>query len=264
MIEVFFNFQRMPFAKEIKPADLFETTPRTELTARLEYMRKNHGIFLLTGNPGTGKTTALRGWVDSLSETSHKIVYIPQTTMSAYDLFCCLNEEFAGQPSNRKSRLFASVQAAILDLVSLHRKLPVIIFDDAHYLPLKTLLELPLILNFRMDSIDPVLVILSGHESIAARLRNPNLRHLDQRITLRHKMPELNEESTNAYINHRMRLAGGDPDIFQPAALAAIHKVSRGTHRLINRLCTDALTLAALDQRHLITEEDVFNASKSF
>ena len=69
MIETFFNLRSMPFAKDVKPSDLLDTSPRKELMARLDHLRKHYGLFLLTGVPGTGKTTALRGWVDTLSET---------------------------------------------------------------------------------------------------------------------------------------------------------------------------------------------------
>jgi len=263
MIETFFNLRFMPFAKDVKPSNLLDTPARTELVARLNHLRKHRGLFLLIGNPGTGKTTALRGWVHTLDETTHKIVYLPLTAISPCDLYLHLNGELGGQPAYRKSKLFTNLQTAILDSATAGRRLPVLIFDDAHYLPNKTLLELPMLLNFHMDSFDPLLVILSGHEQLAARLRSPLLRHLDQRISLRYEMPALDETATRDYIEHRLKLAGAAAGIFEPAAALAIHKTARGAHRLIDRIATDALTLAALDNRRTVTEEDVYNASKT-
>lgn len=263
MIEAAFNLRSMPFSKGIKVAELLDTAPRRELLARLEHLRQHRGLFLLTGGPGTGKTTALRGWVESLGEMSHRIVYVPLTTVSPCDLYLFLNDELSGEPAFRKSKLFANLQAAIRDCAVASRRLPIMIFDDAHHLPSKTLLELPMLLNFQMDSFDPMLVILSGHEQLAARLRSPVLRHLDQRITLRFEMPALDEATTRAYLDHRLHLAGAPQDILQPSAVTAIFQVTHGVPRLIDRVTTDALTLVALDRRQQVTDEDVYNASKS-
>jgi type II secretory pathway predicted ATPase ExeA len=263
MIESAFNLRSMPFSKAIKPADLFDSKPRCELLARLEHLRKHRGLFLLTGAPGTGKTTVLRGWVDALPEAGHKVVYVPLTTVCPCDLYLSLNDELGGQQAYRKSRLFANLQAAIRDCAASSRRLPVLIFDDAHYLPTKTLVELPMLLNFSMDSFDPMLVILVGHDALAARLKNPSLRHFDQRIALRYEMPALDEDATRAYLAHRLRLVGAPADILEPSAVTAIHQVARGTHRLIDRITTDALTLVALDHRQRVTDADVYNASKA-
>jgi type II secretory pathway predicted ATPase ExeA len=120
-----------------------------------------------------------------------------------------------------------------------------------------------MMLNFKMDSFDPMVVVLSGHEQLAARLRNPLLRHLDQRITLRYEMPTLDEHGTLRYIEHHLAVAGANDGLFSSSAVAAIHKVARGTPRLINSIAIDSLTLVALDNRQQVTDEDVFNASKS-
>jgi type II secretory pathway predicted ATPase ExeA len=76
-------------------------------------------------------------------------------------------------------------------------------------------------------------------------------------------MPTLAEPATRDYLLDRLRIAGAPPDLLEPAAMTAIHKVARGTHRLIDRVTTDSMTLAALDGRPRVTEEDVYNASQT-
>jgi len=263
MIQTHFNLSRPLFPKDIKTKDLLNSEPRSELVARLEHVRKHCGLFLLTGAPGTGKTAALRAWVDDLPDTNHKLVYLPLSTISPFDLYQHLNDAFGGQPVHRKAKLFANLQTAIKDWVDTSRRLPILIFDEAHSLPQNTLLELPMLLNFKMDSFDPMVVILAGHERLAARLRTPLLRHLDQRITLRFEMLPLDQDGSTAYIRHHLGIAGANNDLFSGPAINALHKVARGTARLINRVAIDALTLVALEKRFQVTEEDIYNASKS-
>jgi general secretion pathway protein A len=262
MIEAAFNLSRMPFTKEIRASEMLQLKAQTELTARLEHVRAHRGLFLLTGAPGTGKTAALRAWLSGLNESDHKIVYLPLATISPLDFYCELNAAFGGEPAFRKARLFRSLQAAVCHWIETSRRLPILIFDEAHSLPQRTLLELPMLLNFKMDSHDPMVTILAGHEQLEARLRTPLLRHIDQRVNLRYEMTALSEEDSISYIKHHLQLAGAGEDLLTNGVDAAIARAADGVPRRINRIATDAMSLAALEGRDRVTEDDIFNATK--
>jgi len=261
MIETFYRLSDIPFGKDIRPDDLLVTPGRSELDHRLEYMRRRRGLMLLTGEPGTGKTAAVRAFVQRLNPTAHKIFYVPLSTVTPLDFYHLLNLEFGGQPSIRKSTLFKNVQRAIKDWAENAKKTPVIILDEAQALPHKTLVELPILLNFKMDSVDPALMLLIGHPRFAAQLNGPLFRNINQRVLLRYEMPALDEDQTRAYVAHHLALVNGKSEIFSDAALLAVYKTTAGICRQINNLCSAALALGALEQKDTLTEEEIYRAS---
>ena len=261
MIETYYRLSGMPFGKDIAHSDLLETPGFSELNHRLEYMRIRKGLMLITGEPGTGKTAAVRAFVQRLNPTAHKVFYVPLSTVTPLDFYHLLNLEFGGQPSTRKSTLFKNIQRAIRDWTENAKKTPILILDEAQTLPHATLAELPIFLNFKMDSVDPILMILIGHPRFAAQLNSPIFRNINQRVLLRFEMPALNEEQTSAYVNHHLALVGAHSEIFSKAALLAIYKTTGGACRTINNLCCAALTLGAVEQKDTLSEEEIYRAS---
>ena len=87
----FFALKRFPFDKNIKAHDILKTGPVKECTARLDYIKRRGGILLLTGDPGVGKTLALRCYVNGLNENLFKTCYTPLSTLSRSDLLYHLN-----------------------------------------------------------------------------------------------------------------------------------------------------------------------------
>jgi len=261
MIEVFFSLTGIPFGKSIKPEELFLSESTKELLSRLEYMKQQRGIMLITGEPGTGKTTILRAFIDKLSQLSYQTFYVPLSTVNVLDFYRQINYYLGGEPLHLKSRLFTSIQKAIKDFVTHTKKIPIIIFDESHLLKNENFFELQIISNFNMDSSDPALFILLAQSHLRDRLQRSFLSSFNQRIQLKFHLIPLQKQEIEPYINHHLSLKGCQKSPFTPQAIEAIYKNTGGVPRLIGSLSIKTMTLGCLEKAQILTEEHVFKAS---
>jgi len=262
MIEAFYNLKTVPFRKDIKGEDIFLSATGKELFQRLEYMKQNRGIMMITGMPGTGKTLHLRAFVEQLNSNLYKSFYLPLSTVNTMDFYRQLALTLGGQAPWKKSELFVSIQTSIKHYISNNKKLPLIIFDEAHLLKHDNFYELQIISNFVMDSQDPALFIMAGQPHLRDKLLSPLHQSFNQRITLKFHMTPFSKEETQNYLVHQLRLAGKKEPLFEQSAINAIHKNSGGIPRIINTLAIKCLTLGALEKKERLTEEEVYCASK--
>lgn len=261
MLEAYYNLRKTPFSKDINPDDIFISHGGAELSQRLKYIKQQRGIMLITGPPGVGKTLHLRAFVSTLSENLYKPLYIPLSTVNIIDFYRQICIKLGGEPVCRKSQLFSHIQDTIKDYVENNKKIPVIIFDEAHLLANENFCELQIISNFYFDSQDPAIFILTGQPHLRDRLLMPIHQSINQRISLKFHLGPLSKKETGAYIAHHMKLAGADKPIFNENALCAIYQASAGISRIINNLCIKTLTIGAFEKRDVLTEEEVYRAS---
>ena len=258
----FFGFKSKPFTKDLDAKDVFLTDSIKELFSRLEYMKKNLGLMLLTGEPGIGKTISVRAFVEGLNTNLYFPAYIPLTTVSALEFYRQLNLKLTGEFIYRKVDLFHSIQKSIRDYVTNRKKVPVIIIDEAQLLNHDNLHEIPIILNFDFDSTNPILFIMIGQPHLRDKISRPTHVSINQRFSLKYHLPAFNIKETADYILHRLNIAGCSNNIFSPQAIEAIFQNSAGIPRVIDNLAGKAITLAAMNNVNPITEEEVFAASK--
>jgi len=262
MIKAFYGLKRLPFQKDIPPKDIYISDSSRELSRRLEHMKQTRGLMLITGLPGSGKTLHVRAFSDGLNPNLYKVVYIPLCTVNIIEFYRQLSVLLGGDPLWRKSQLFDSIQNSIKDYVQNHKKIPVIIFDEAHLLLNENFYELQIIANFAMDSSDPAIFILIGQQHLRDRLMRPIHLPFNQRITLKYHMPPFAQEETADYIQHQLALAGRKEPLFNQNALSAVHQNSAGLPRVINSLCSKAMTVGALEKKDVLTEEEVYTATQ--
>ena len=252
-----FGLKRFPFDKNIKPSDALDTEPLKECLARLEYIKRRGGILLLTGDPGVGKTLVLRRYVQNLNENLFKTYYTPLSTLSRSDILYHLNRMFGLPHRLSKSAVYSQIQKTLLESKEQLGKTVLLIIDEAHLLQTGPLEELRLLTNFKMDSYDPFILVLSGQSDLRRVMEFAVMEPFNQRIAIRYHMPGLSPDQSKLYVTHHLKLAGAKEPILDEKALDAVHEISFGIPRKIGAVTEQALTYAMFDQKRTVTPEIV-------
>ena len=87
MFNEYYGFTRLPFSKTIATSDLFATAGQKELAARLTYLVRERGFGLVTGEIGSGKSTAVRAFNASLDPNSYLVIYLANPTTGITGLY---------------------------------------------------------------------------------------------------------------------------------------------------------------------------------
>ena len=257
-----FGLKRFPFDKNIKPQDAMDTEPLKESLARLDYIKRRGGILLLTGDPGVGKTLALRRYVHGLNENLFTTHYTPLATLSRSDLLYHINRLLGLPQRLSKSAVYSQIQQALLESKEQMGKTIMLIIDEAHLLQTGPLEELRLLTNFKMDSYDPFILILSGQSDLRRIMDFAVMEPFNQRIAMRYHMPPLSTEQSKLYVTHHLKLAGAKEPIFDDMALEALHEASFGIPRKIGTVTEQALTYAMFDQKRNVTPDIVLKVKR--
>jgi general secretion pathway protein A len=138
----------------------------------------------------------------------------------------------------------------------------VLIIDEAQNLPLDVLEQIRILSNLETDKEKLLQIILVGQLNLHPLLRSPELRQLDQRVSIRYQLDPLDRETVGAYVAHRLIVAGGAASVtFAPRALGEVHRLSGGIPRLINLICDRALLAGFARQTSRISREMVRHAA---
>lgn len=252
-----YGLKRFPFDKHIKTRSLMESASLKECTARLDYIKRRGGIMLLTGDPGVGKTVALRRFAEGLNDNLFKAIYTPLSTLNRFDLLRHLNAKL-GLPSRAsKSAIYSQIQQELLDSREQRGRTVVLLIDEAQLLKIGPLQELRLLTNFKMDSFDPFILILAGQSDLKRIMDYAIMEPLAQRLAMQYHLTPLSGQETEQYLQHHMTLAGCTQAIFGQDAIAAIHEVSFGIPRRIGNLALQALTYAMFDEKRTVDANTV-------
>lgn len=260
----YFGMKFNPFSKEIETQNLYESEDMKELFSRFKYIQQNRGIFLLIGEPGTGKTTAIRKLCSGLNPGLYKPCYCTLSTVTVLDFFRGILLNLGETPSCKKIVMFMQIQEVIANLYYEQKITPIIILDEIHLASTSILEDLRLLFSFRMDSENPFVLILSGQSHIRNKLQLSINTPLKQRINIRHNMKGLKKDELSLYLQNCLSLAGLNDNIFNAEACEAIFSISKGAPRVVNNLAIASLMYAFAKKQDRIDEEAVFQGQRDF
>ena len=263
MFTQYFSLKFNPFVKELDERDVFMSNDAKELLSRLEYMKRTRGFFLLTAEPGFGKTTLLRKFSKDLNPGLFKVYYSAMSSLTVMDFYKSLIIRMGETPMHKKIMMFDQLQRLISESYYEKKVSPVFVLDEAQSLGGGILEDLRMIFNFKMDSENPFITILAGNPTIRRKLQLSANQALRQRITGNYHMAGLSREEVGSYIKSRLAVAGAcDTSIFTEAALESIFTSTGGALRLVNTIATASLTLASLKNQNIVDEEMVYQANR--
>ena len=247
MYERHFRFTAKPFALTPDPAFLYASRQHSMALTMLEYALVSNAAFaLLTGDIGSGKTTLVRKLLRQLDNrvTVGLITNTHGRFNSDYDwALSALNISSSNDSDVAKYQ--ALVDAFVGEYAKGRRTL--LIFDEAQNLSAQVLEELRLLSNVNSEKDLVLQILLVGQPELRDTLLRPELMQFAQRVSIDFHLRPLDGFETQAYIRHRLEVAGGEPSLFAADAIALIHARTGGVPRLLNQLCDYALVYAFAD-----------------
>ena len=266
MYKEFFGLRANPFNVNPDPRYLFLTRHTEEALACLTYgIQSRKGFVLLTGEVGTGKTTLINKLLEWLRLQQVATAFIFNSRMNVPQFLDYMMADF-GIPcdSRAKSQILLRLYNWLLDRYRAGET-AVLIVDEAQSLSDEVLEEIRMLTNLETFTEKLLQIVLVGQPELEQKLKQPQLRQLRQRLTLRAKTHALTLDETKAYVQQRLRIAGSNgQQIFEPEALVSIHRYASGIPRVINLLCEHCLVSAFVDQQKIIGPAAVEGVARDF
>lgn len=242
MYKDFYKLKELPFNTTSDPDFFFPSSRHEEAFSHLIYgISSRKGIIVITGEIGTGKTTLCRILLNRLDKTIKTALILNPNFSDLQLLQMIINDLEIRYTKKTRLDLVGAITLFLIEESAKGHNVAVII-DECQNLNIRQLEQIRLLSNLETEKEKLLQIILVGQPELGEKLEKPQLRQLTQRVTVRYHILPLQKEEVEQYINHRLKVAGGDPKLhFTPQAIEAIYAISQGTPRVINILCDRAL-----------------------
>ncbi|HEY3424398.1 MAG TPA: AAA family ATPase [Negativicutes bacterium] len=257
MFESFYSLTHTPFSRDIPTQELYASVMLEETVGRLEYAANRQLFAVVTGDCGTGKTTTIRRFKETLDAAKFTVLYLADSKLTPRHFYKGLLEQLGCESKFYRGDAKRQLHREIELMRGIHRLQPVVIVDEAHLLDREMLEEVRFLLNFKMDAESPMALILVGQSELWDRLGLQAYAAIRQRIDLQCRLLHFDRAQIEEYIKRHLDYAGATQDIFSDGAIDEIFRFASGAARLVNKVCTHCLLYGAQNGRRIIDDHMV-------
>lgn len=262
-----FGLRELPFSLTPDTAFFFaHHGAQTALNTLLVALSSGDGFVKIVAEVGCGKTLLCRRLLAALAPGC-ETAYVPNPALDARTMLLAVCDELAIDidPAESAHRIAKELKRCLLGHARAGRRV-VLIIDEAQCIPDETVEALRLMSNIETEKRKLLQIVLFGQPELDAKLAQPHLRQLLQRITFADRIEPLRTEEVGAYVDYRLRVAGAmgaaDARIFSDPAIEELSRRSGGIPRLVNVIAHKSMMLAfgeggtTIDKRHVSTASD--------
>jgi len=253
----YYNLTGKPFRLSPDPEFFFPSRGHKRALAYLRYgLNQNEGFVVITGAPGTGKTTLAQILLKEMGEKNVVVAHLTTTQLDADDMLRMVAASFGLRYENLdKAALLKTIESFLLGR-SREQKRALLVIDEAQNLPARSLEELRMLSNLQVGDKALLQTFLLGQAQFRQMLDHPDLEQLRQRVIANYHLSPLAADEGQRYIESRLKLVDWDNDPhFAELAFELIHEYTEGVPRRINMLCDRILLFGCMEEKHEVTSE---------
>ena len=257
----YFGFKTDPFSSEISSKNLLKLPSMVAVKERFDYVMSG-GVFILTGEVGSGKSTSLRWAQHQYHPSQYLFLNITATGGSLIEFYrqLCWDLDLVVKTGSRAG-ILKGFKATIREIVATKKQKIVIVVDESHLLRLEVFAELHTITQFDNDSKNLFSLVLAGQPNLLEKMTYRSSAPLASRVVARTHLSHLNQEQVTIYLEHHLSVAGVKKQLFSDQAITAIYQGSAGVLRKANFLARGGLIAAATEKEQVVSPEHIRLAS---
>jgi len=257
----YFGFKAEPFSSEIASKNLLKLPSMVSVKERFDYVMSG-GLFIITGEVGSGKSTSLRWSQGQYHPSQYLFLNITATGGSLIEFYRQLCWELDVEvKTGSRAGILKVFKSTIREIAVTKKQKIIIIIDEAHLLRLEVFSELHTITQFDNDSKNLFSLVLAGQPNLLEKLTYRSSAPIASRVVSRTHLTHLNQEQMAVYLEHHLAVVGVKKQLFSDQAITAIYQGSAGILRKSNLLARGGLVAAAMEKEQVVSAEHIRLAS---